>query len=173
MINFIRHVLILHERTDIHTFRLSFQFTLWYRNNHLHLDSPEISRAMEEELELAREIDTWIRFALRNKVKVLDLDFRSCGTAHRAVYHKLPNVVLTSDILTELKLVYCRVEPREHIRLRSLKSLSLDGIPLSDETLIEILSGCPVLESLFIYKCCGLHKLNFTSLNLKNVVNGD
>ncbi|KAH7859902.1 hypothetical protein Vadar_006898 [Vaccinium darrowii] len=128
---------------------------------------------MEEELLLAREIDTWIRFALRNKVKVLDLDFRSCGTAHRAVYHKLPNVVLTSDILTELKLVYCRVEPREHIRLRSLKSLSLDGIPLSDETLIEILSGCPVLESLFIYKCCGLHKLNFTSLNLKNVVNGD
>ncbi|KAI8551710.1 hypothetical protein RHMOL_Rhmol06G0207600 [Rhododendron molle] len=165
LINLIRHLLILHERSDIHRFRLKFEFNLWFTT---------------DQLKLANEIDSWIHFALRKKVKVLGLDFKACGYAGQEGYHsfldsidgyyKLPNVVLTSDILTELKLVHCHVEPQEHIQLRSLKSLSLSCILISDETMIEIISGCPALESLFLYECYGFHKLNLTSLNLKNVV---
>ncbi|KAF7141225.1 hypothetical protein RHSIM_Rhsim06G0150600 [Rhododendron simsii] len=142
LINLIRHVLILHERSDIHRFRLKLQLN---------------------RLKLANEIDTWIRFVMRKKVKVLDLDFDTCGYAGPEGYHKLPNVVLTSDILTELKLVYCRVEPREHIRLRSLKFLSLKDALISDKTMIEIISGCPALESLFLCGCYGFYELDFSS----------
>ncbi|KAF7142085.1 hypothetical protein RHSIM_Rhsim06G0151100 [Rhododendron simsii] len=126
LINFIRHVLILHQRFDIHRFCLKLELNLWLTPG---------------QLELANEIDTWIRFALRKKVKVLELDFKACGNSGPKGYHKLPNDVVISDHLTELKL-----------------------------TMIEILSGCPALESLFLYECYGLHKLDFTSVKLKNVV---
>ncbi|KAG5512750.1 hypothetical protein RHGRI_017783 [Rhododendron griersonianum] len=144
LINLIRHLLILHERSDIHRFCLKLQLN---------------------QLKLANEIDTWIRFAMRKKVKVLDLDFKACGYAYDSPggYHKLPNVVLTSDILTELKLAYCRVEPGEHIRLRSLKNLSLEDVLISDKTMIEIIYGSPALESLFLYRYYGFHKLDFSS----------
>ncbi|KAG5545419.1 hypothetical protein RHGRI_017785 [Rhododendron griersonianum] len=155
LINLIRHVLILHQRSDIHRFCLKLELNLW---------------STPGQLELANEIDTWIRFALRKKVKVLELDFKACGNSGPEGYHKLPNVVFISDSITELKLVYCCVEPREHIQLASLKSLSLNGILICDKMMIDILSGCPALESLFLYECYGLHKLDFTSVNLKNVV---
>ncbi|KAG5512748.1 hypothetical protein RHGRI_038855 [Rhododendron griersonianum] len=155
LINLIRHVLILHQRSDIHRFCLKLELNLW---------------STPGQLELANEIDTWIRFALRKKVKVLELDFKACGNSGPEGYHKLPNVVFISDFITELKLVYCCVEPREHIQLASLKSLSLNGILICDKMMIDILSGCPALESLFLYECYGLHKLDFTSVNLKNVV---
>ncbi|KAG5512749.1 hypothetical protein RHGRI_038856 [Rhododendron griersonianum] len=155
LIDLIRHVLILHESSDIHRFRLKFEFNVW---------------STSEQLKLATEIDTWIHFALRKKVKVLELDFKACGNFGHKGYHKFPNVVLTGDTLTELNLVYCRVEPQEHIQLRSLKSLSLNCVLISEETMTEIISGSPALENLFIYGCVGFHKLNFTSVNLKNVV---
>ncbi|XP_028116489.1 F-box/FBD/LRR-repeat protein At2g04230-like [Camellia sinensis] len=38
-----------------------------------------ILKRLAKELKLANEIVTWIRFALRKKVRVLDLDFETCN----------------------------------------------------------------------------------------------
>ncbi|XP_058220152.1 F-box/LRR-repeat protein At3g03360-like [Rhododendron vialii] len=92
-----------------------------------------------------------------------NLDFDVCSGGFSYEDRRVNEERLISDILTELKLVYCLVEPREHIRLRSLKFLSLKDALISDKTMIEIISGCPALESLFLYRCYGFHKLDFSS----------
>ncbi|KAK9284900.1 hypothetical protein L1049_024081 [Liquidambar formosana] len=83
---------------------------------------------------------------------------------------KLPNFVITCDSLTKLKLVSCSLDPSAKIHMRSLKSLRLKEIILSEDTIAKIFSGCPLLEKLSLYNCYGPSVLSITSQNLKRLV---
>lgn len=76
---------------------------------------------------MASKIRTWVvHFAVTEKVKVLhDLDLLGRCLSELEVSYKLPNFVLSSDHLTELKLACCGIFPQGHVQLKSLKRLSL------------------------------------------------
>lgn len=82
----------------------------------------------------------------------------------------LPNIVFTSDNLTELKLAGCDIKPQGQIQLRWLKKFSLKQIWLVDKLVDRIFSGCPLLESLSIIECVSRDELNFDCPNIKNLL---
>ncbi|XP_010275939.1 PREDICTED: putative F-box/LRR-repeat protein At5g54820 [Nelumbo nucifera] len=177
-VNFVNNALILHERSTIHKFRLSLKFYFdnsFEEDMHM-LGGDEVIRKAKkisgQIRDVAIQIDTWIRFAIRREVKVLDLDFLGgCGDSSASDFPcTLPFYVFNNNLLTEMKLVYCGIEPSWHFYMGSLKSLSLKYIRLPNETIDCILSGCPMLEDLTLIRCYDLTKLRFTSPNLKNLI---
>ncbi|KAK9284971.1 hypothetical protein L1049_024153 [Liquidambar formosana] len=152
-VNLVRQVLIRHDFPTIFKFRLRF------------------SDDQARRTEFANEIDAWIGYVFRKEVNVLVLDFYSASSAaDTEVCYKLPSYVLTSNCLTELELVHCGVNSWEEIHLGSLKSLSLSGILLGGDAIRKILFGCPWLQNLSLYKCCGRQsQLNITSQSLRSL----
>jgi len=168
VLNLIENVLIRHESSTIDDFSVRFKY-----NNGLSDEDPD--RASKKKT-MAKRIRTWVRFAVTKKVKVLDLDLvggsctlGGCST-DLEVNYKLPDFVLSSDHLTELKLVACAIRPRGHIQLKSLKKLSLREMILSEKIMDEVMNGCPLLEELSLTDCSGLRKLNVTNPNVKRLV---
>ncbi|KAK2997635.1 hypothetical protein RJ639_025192 [Escallonia herrerae] len=91
-------------------------------------DNPATQRGLQCERSLANEVDTWIRFALKKNVKVLELDFAACCYFDLESYHTLPNFVLTGDSLTKLDLACCCIESkRQQIHMKALTVLILKG----------------------------------------------
>lgn len=164
-LNLIRHVLILHERTTIDKFHLKFAFNLF---NVIH-DDPDNSDYASREKRMASELTTWIKFAMRKQVKVLDIDLLGCGLPEPEVNYELPNSVLTNNYLMELSLAGCGIKEKGRIQLMSLTKLSLKEIMLSDKIMGEIFEGCPMLEELSLNGCCGLRKLKLTNPNIKRL----
>lgn len=143
--SFVDHVLLHHEAPTVSTFRLKFGRTIY--------SSGLRSRKIVE------KIDSWINFAVRKKVEVLEVDIgRRCGYEPIFAYH-LPSFILRSDTLTELNLASCSFTTKVGIHMKSLKTLSLRTILLDDTIMEEMLSGCPSLETLTIVDCQGLHLL--------------
>ncbi|KAA8524483.1 hypothetical protein F0562_010906 [Nyssa sinensis] len=164
------NVLILHERSTIHEFHLRFHFSLYYSSGESGLEESILQNYVSKERRMASEISSWIRFAMRKKVKVLDLDLNGCCYIYETAHYTLPNIVLRSGYLTELKLAACDIKPLGQIHLNSLKTLSLQEVMLSEKTMDEILCGCPLLENLSLMDCYGFSKLNFTSPNIKKLM---
>lgn len=168
VLNLIENVLIRHESSTIDELCVRFKY-----NNGLSDEDPD--RASKEKT-MAKRIRTWVHFAVTKKVKVLDLDLvggfytlGGCSTKEEVNY-KLPDFVLSSDHLIELKLVACAIRPRGHIQLKSLKKLSLREIILSEKIMDEVMNGCPLLDELALRECCGLRILNVTNPNVKRLV---
>nr|DAD39528.1 TPA_asm: hypothetical protein HUJ06_013851 [Nelumbo nucifera] len=110
------------------------------------------------------QVSLWIRFALDRKVKVLDLEF-----LEKPIY-KLPYRIFITDSLMELRLTGCIVEELPGpICLRSLKSLYLENIELTEEKMTCILLGCPLLDDLFLIWCSNRSKMNVISSSVKKV----
>lgn len=177
-----RHVLVLHERPEIYKFQLKLEFWLDYgrdnsdfeseRNEGCYAQNPDVRDNFFEEKRMVNEIGTWIRFALRKKVKVLDLDFGEQEYPDPYSNYKLPKVVYTCESLTELRLASCNIKLLGQIRLISLKKLMLKGILLSGKIMDKILNGCPLLESLSLINCYepyDMRKLDITHSNIKHL----
>ncbi|KAF8391421.1 hypothetical protein HHK36_023726 [Tetracentron sinense] len=165
-VKFVNHTLILHKDSTISKFRLRFQF----------FDYPDLLEnhpGLMKKKRLADEINTWIRFAIRKNVHVLDLDFLAdkdfADKPDIDTLYELPHYVFCNDSVTELKLTFCDIKPWGHIQMGSLKTLSLKCIPLFDNIIADILSGCPLLEELVLIECFDLDKLSITSPHLKKV----
>ncbi|XP_060189684.1 putative F-box protein At3g29830 isoform X1 [Lycium barbarum] len=143
--SFVDHVLLHHEAPTVTQFRLKFGRTIYSSG----LESGKI----------VEKIDSWINFAVRKKVEVLEVDIgRRCRYEPIFDYH-LPSFILRSDTLTELNLASCSLATEVGIQMKSLKTLSLGTILLDDTFMEEMLAGCPSLETLIINDCQGLHLL--------------
>ncbi|KAJ8568639.1 hypothetical protein K7X08_028172 [Anisodus acutangulus] len=143
--SFVDHVLLNHEARTVTQFRLKFGRTIYSSG----LKSGQI----------VEKIDSWINFAVRKKVEVLEVDIgRRCRYEPIFDYH-LPSFILRSDTLIELNLASCSLTTEVGIQMKSLKTLSLGTILLDDTFMEEMLSGCPSLETLIINDCQGLHLL--------------
>ncbi|KAL7243865.1 hypothetical protein ACSBR1_016144 [Camellia fascicularis] len=93
-----------------------------------------------------------------------------CSTILEPDGHRLPQRLFTNSSLAILSVLNCVVAPSGDVNWRSLKSLSVEYVLLSDEMIVKILSGCPVLEFLKINSCSGTSRLDINSASLKRLV---
>ncbi|XP_060198826.1 F-box/LRR-repeat protein At3g03360-like [Lycium barbarum] len=71
--------------------------------------------------------------------------------------------------LIRLDLSHWVFDKGQVIAWNSLKSLKLDWIELDDDDIVNLLSGCPALETLKLSAFHGFHLLEITSLNVKRL----
>ncbi|KAK4714328.1 hypothetical protein R3W88_020235 [Solanum pinnatisectum] len=170
-VNFVRHVLLLHKGPTIHKFCLKFHFRSFYefwqrtsgRTDIWHYDF------LRSEKRMANEIGAWIQFALNKNLEVLDLSFYEHGTDQPQAFYDLPNCVLSSPHLVELRLTYCKINLKRKSELKSLKTLYLDNVMLMDQSMNYILSGCPMLEELTLQLCYCHRRVALLNSNLKTL----
>ncbi|CAA7014178.1 unnamed protein product [Microthlaspi erraticum] len=103
---------------------------------------------------LVSQMDSWIEFAMSRNVEELSLSVNP-----HAENYSFPDVFYLSSSLEQLSLtIGFYMIPRCTVSWKSLKNLSLTGCFLKDESFANILSGCPVLESLNFHRCYRLPK---------------
>ncbi|XP_010512937.1 PREDICTED: putative F-box protein At1g49610 [Camelina sativa] len=114
-------------------------------------------------------IERWIEFAVSRKVQDLSLKITP-GIFYTS--YKIPDSFYTNSSVKQLsvELSLDILIPRCPVSWTSLQSLSLNSRNLSDESVANILSGCPVLESLMLSFCHELRVLDLSkSLRLKTL----
>ncbi|OMP09404.1 hypothetical protein COLO4_05517 [Corchorus olitorius] len=102
-------------------------------------------------------IDKWIEFALRKRVKKLELDLESFNLDDLGTAYSFPRECFSS--CPEIKL---------------LTSVCLTGVDVKDETVECFVSNCPLLETLYVsdteslrnIKLCGSSSLRLKHLHL-------
>ncbi|KAL7129584.1 hypothetical protein ABFS83_13G077600 [Erythranthe nasuta] len=143
----INRVTLLHKALTINTFSL--------------IQKNDISLINENEYQL----ETWIIFAVARNVKNLHLSVVS------NVF--LPRRLFTCETLVNLRLDDCGVVPNIRgggVRLPRLKKLHLTYVLYGgDESISNLLSGCPVLEELVMELIWGLVRCNVTSPSIERL----
>ncbi|OMP10150.1 hypothetical protein COLO4_04774 [Corchorus olitorius] len=166
--NFVRHVLSFHQNATIDKFVLKLELNLRYSVlEGLHLDG--FNDYANRERRMASEVDSWIHFAMRKNVKVLNLDFVEAGYSDPTASYRLPSAVFRGKYLTQLKLVACEIKLIGEIQLNCLKLLSLKDCVLNHE-IEQIISRCSVLEKLSLIGCCSPSRLAFRNPSIKSLI---
>ncbi|KAL8031823.1 hypothetical protein ABFX02_13G053700 [Erythranthe guttata] len=113
------------------------------------------------------QLQTWVTFATLRNVQKIDLRFLSEEDA-------LPRCLFTCKTLVALRLRSCGVIPlrvRGAVCLPHLKKLHLIYVRFeADESLIHLISGCPVLAELSINLSHGTVYRNVTSPTVKRLM---
>ncbi|WCJ33255.1 F-box/RNI-like superfamily protein [Euphorbia peplus] len=123
-------------------------------------------------------VDSWIRYAIKNQVQEIDLDFFIdsrffVDEPHLRDNYDFPFSALRNGKVRVLKLIRCDLTlpvNMSGMRLCSMKSISLDQIYLSDQMAVDLISGCPNLEVLELANCYGMETLKVCSEKLKELV---
>lgn len=117
----------------------------------------------------ASQVDSWIEFAISRKAQKLSVsivDFNYSKT------YSFPVFFYLSSSLKQLTVTldYYDMIPTCTVSWKSLRNLSLHCCKLPDESMDNILSGCPILESLTLHKCRLLERLDLSkSPNLRRL----
>ncbi|CAA7058628.1 unnamed protein product [Microthlaspi erraticum] len=113
----------------------------------------------------APQIDSWISFAMSRNVQKLSVNF-----GIRNETYNFQDFFYLSSSLEQLNVSFNDMVPGCTVSWKSLKNLSLSFCKLGDESIAKILSGSPKLESLRLYFCDSVHRLDLTkSLSLKTL----
>ncbi|KAG7553888.1 Leucine-rich repeat 2 [Arabidopsis suecica] len=109
----------------------------------------------------APEIDSWIEFAISRNVQNLSVFIRDFK--YRKTY-SFPVFFYLSSSLKQLTVTldFCDMIPTCIVSWESLRNLSLRSCRISDESIHNILSGCPILESLTLDACSLLERLELS-----------
>ncbi|GFP79985.1 F-box/LRR-repeat protein at5g02910 [Phtheirospermum japonicum] len=113
----------------------------------------------------ASDINTWVEFAVRNKVKELRLEL------HLSPYFfdMLPQSMYSCSSLTSLSMKRCVVAPLTTVDWKYLTQLTIEDVELQEHAIQKILSGCPVLSSLDLTDCWGFDRLEVNSQSLREL----
>ncbi|CAH9078988.1 unnamed protein product [Cuscuta europaea] len=109
----------------------------------------------------APDVDNWLEFAVKNKVKQVTLN-----TSFREHCYTLGEIMYCNSSLTSLSLEGCILVPERTIEWSSLTKLQISSVDLPQCVVEKILSGCPVLNSLDLSHCWGFTCLEINSKNL-------
>ncbi|CAH9145161.1 unnamed protein product [Cuscuta epithymum] len=109
----------------------------------------------------ASDVNAWVHFAVKHKVKELDLMLQS-----EEHFYMLPQALFCNSSLTSLFLERCILAPRRTIEWQSLSHLRIKSVELCEDVIQNILSGCPVLYSLNLSRCWGFKFLEVNSRSL-------
>ncbi|KAJ4821900.1 hypothetical protein Tsubulata_032187 [Turnera subulata] len=172
-IDFVHQVLLLHQRSNIQRLHLSLRGLLHAIQLRKVTRSVKLSPYIQELLKREKVLaDMCTHFAMRNEVKIFDLDFVACYSVDASIFHrgmyKVSDCLFSCDSLQQLRLVYCKiVAPAGRICMKSLQTLYLRHVRSDDSTIEKLVSRCPSLENLSLIRCYGLQNLNFASPSLK------
>ncbi|GFQ06991.1 putative F-box/LRR-repeat protein at3g28410 [Phtheirospermum japonicum] len=108
------------------------------------------------------DVDVWVDFVVRNKVKQVSLLLNSSPSSQLDFY-LLPQMIFRNSFLKRLILRRCDVSPRRAIEWRSLTELLIGLVELQQHVIENILSGCPVLNRLYLLDCWGFNRLEVES----------
>ncbi|KAL3507588.1 hypothetical protein ACH5RR_032970 [Cinchona calisaya] len=107
-------------------------------------------------------VNRWIQIAAENGLKILELFIGrdSCCSI-------LPQSVFEAKTLVELSLGILDLKPHviNSIRCNNLRKLSLLEVDLDDMVFGRIMSSCPLIESMTVFRCVGLVNIKVTKLN--------
>ncbi|XP_004244670.1 F-box/LRR-repeat protein 25-like [Solanum lycopersicum] len=137
---------------NLHFFRFFKKIRKFKLN--MHYDRPE---------EFVRDIDLWVFFATK-LANVEDFEL-NCESGY-----EFPQFAYENTSLRNLDLRFCTVNPLANVNWRGIVSLSFTGMDLTDGVMQKILSGCPNLECLKFYGCCGLHPLEISNVKLRKLI---
>ncbi|KAL5709044.1 hypothetical protein ACHQM5_019773 [Ranunculus cassubicifolius] len=123
---------------------------------------------------LARQIDSWIRFALRHNVEDFTLDLFNNEYPESEwwdTHYKLPHSLFNCGSLRKLVLSFCDLNLPYSMHLCSLKKLELQHLDISGDQIAHLTSCCPLLEDLCFHGCNRFEDLNIIipNPNLKNL----
>ncbi|KAJ7963136.1 FBD-associated F-box protein [Quillaja saponaria] len=98
--------------------------------------------------------DQWMSFVSMSTIT--ELDFQLHYPLVQSYF--LPKSIYGVMSITVLKLRGVKLQPCgcEEIKFSNLKVLCLDSVYLEDQTLLNLISSCPLINELRIDKCCGL-----------------
>ncbi|OMO72271.1 hypothetical protein COLO4_27737 [Corchorus olitorius] len=129
LVKFITRALFLHQG-PIHKFQLTTNY-----------------------LQCCPDIDQWLLFLSRNDIKELVLELGE------GEWFRVPSCLFNCRKLTRLELFRCEFDPPPSFKgFLSLKSLNLHQVLISPEAIENLISSCPVLESLALsyFDCLSL-----------------
>ncbi|VFQ59568.1 unnamed protein product [Cuscuta campestris] len=109
----------------------------------------------------ASDVDSWLGAALKLKVKHVSLALMFSKQSY-----PLHEMIYTYSSLTSLSLLGCIFEPERATKWPSLTSLDISDVYLPQLVVDNILSGCPVLKSLYLSECWGFTCFEIHSQNL-------
>ncbi|KAH7546599.1 hypothetical protein FEM48_Zijuj01G0218200 [Ziziphus jujuba var. spinosa] len=103
-----------------------------------------------------KRINSWLRFALTNNIKEIELDF-SEGELHRSNAlvqpYEFPLGCFSPRMLNTLILKYCKLRALCFGVLQSLQRLCLQQVKILKCSIGEIVSKCPILEEVSLEYC--------------------
>nr|XP_023912673.1 putative F-box/LRR-repeat protein At3g18150 [Quercus suber] len=104
-------------------------------------------------------VDRWINLVLESEVEELALSFRWSNIPYR-----LPHSVLVAKSLCVLTLRKCKLVStcgEGDINLPPLKRFSLSNVYADDQSIQNLIVGCPVIEYMRISGCGGIKSIKF------------
>ncbi|KAL6502956.1 hypothetical protein OROHE_024124 [Orobanche hederae] len=113
----------------------------------------------------ALDVNAWVRFAVKSKVKELDLGLHS-----HIHFYTLPQVLYSNSSLQSLRVRRCILAPHRTIEWHSLTQLSIGDVELNEDVIQKILSSCPLLYSLILISCWGFKRLEVLSETIQDLM---
>ncbi|KAK4734378.1 hypothetical protein R3W88_008639 [Solanum pinnatisectum] len=109
-------------------------------------------------------MDRWLSFAIEKKVENLKIQSVSIEEVYA-----LPECLYTCSLLITLVLGFCSFDANVAVAWKSLKSIKLKWMVLSNDHIVNLLSGCPVLETMELSRFKGFSRLEIRSSKLKRL----
>lgn len=114
-------------------------------------------------------VDGWVKFAVENDVKELDLRIKRV-LEHCFERYWLDDCVFACRSLNALYLDYCRIRlDSVTVDLPSLKRLTLSEVEITRNSFCRLIGGCPSVEYLCVEFCKGLQVIKGSAPNLKSL----
>ncbi|CAI9118567.1 OLC1v1020154C1 [Oldenlandia corymbosa var. corymbosa] len=108
--------------------------------------------------EVAAGVDKWLKFAVENGVRELNLQLQPQYDHDYIV----PGFILEAESLTMLSLHNCDFPDKlniQKISCKNMRTLVLPEVSINDDTLSSLIAGCPLIEHLKINNCRDLNKV--------------
>ncbi|KAK1420397.1 hypothetical protein QVD17_21957 [Tagetes erecta] len=113
------------------------------------------------------QVNNWIHHAIDCNVEELDLTLWNLECEAEFL---LDQFFFVNSCFTDLTLSGCIFNPTGVISWKKLRTLSISHGNLDEDLIENILSGCPVLETLVLDNCYGYRRLNIASKSVKSLV---
>ncbi|GJV33457.1 F-box protein-like protein, partial [Tanacetum coccineum] len=111
-----------------------------------------------------------IRNAITRNVQELDFYMNNYPCDDGDSWFVLPEFFFICSSFIHLKLNHCVFKHAVVVRWENLRTLHIEDAEIDHDSIKNILSGSPLLETLMLVNCCGFELLDITNKSVKNLV---